>query len=53
VFFSHNKSANAVFQSAYQHNRMGPKKILVTNKKIKERGIEKLTEQETSIVVSI
>jgi hypothetical protein len=24
VFFSHNKSANRVFQSAYQHSRMGP-----------------------------
>jgi hypothetical protein len=25
VFFSHNKSANSVFQSAYQHSRTGPK----------------------------
>jgi hypothetical protein len=24
VFFSHNKSANSVFQPAYQHSRTGP-----------------------------
>jgi hypothetical protein len=24
VFFSHNKSANSVFQPAYQHNRTAP-----------------------------
>jgi hypothetical protein len=25
VFFSHNKSANSIFQPAYQHSRTGPK----------------------------
>jgi hypothetical protein len=24
LFFSHNKSANGVFQPAYQHSRTGP-----------------------------
>jgi hypothetical protein len=28
VFFSHNKSANSVFQPAYQHSRTAPKKDL-------------------------
>jgi hypothetical protein len=29
VFFSHNKSANSVFQPAYQHSRMAPVLLVV------------------------
>jgi hypothetical protein len=32
VFFSHNKSANSIFQPAYQPNRMGPKSAETTGK---------------------
>jgi hypothetical protein len=33
VFFSHNKSANSVFQPAYQHIRTGPIVVLYLSKK--------------------
>jgi hypothetical protein len=31
VFSSHNKSANSVFQPAYQHSRTAPKFALISN----------------------